>query len=189
MNTTKIKEIVGYRVELQPAACCLDDYGRELSRQDDIWIVEKVADTVDISNIRTGHVARLGMDHIHHFTSNANESSGGTRRAFLTLNVQIFLQKDRCRFIPSLRPGESVKPEPVKILEKWVDFNYPFRSGILQKVQSEGYTISWCLDTKLAQKTDLEGWEIVLERDEHGMLTKFKVKDGPANQTLIKKRG
>jgi hypothetical protein len=54
---------------------------------------------------------------------------------------------------------------------------------------SQGRTAAaWCLDSKLSRKVDLEGWEVVAETDAMGVLMKFRLKDRPADQTLIKKR-
>lgn len=75
-------------------------------------------------------------------------------------------------------------PDPV---EKWVDFDYPRASGLQAKLSEDGYKVAWCLDTKLARRVDLEGWQVVVEPDVNGVLSKFRLKDRPADQTLIKK--
>ena len=71
--------------------------------------------------------------------------------------------------------------------EKWVDFQYPHDSGLQVRLENAGYKIAWCLDTKLSRRVDLEGWEVVTEPDEKGIPTRFRLKDKPADQTLIKK--
>src|SRR5215471_16675215 len=73
-------------------------------------------------------------------------------------------------------------------IEKWVDLKYPNDSGLQAKLEAAGYRVAWCLDTNLARKLDLEGWEVVVEPSDQGMPTKFRLKDRPADQTLIKKR-
>jgi len=73
-------------------------------------------------------------------------------------------------------------------IEKWVDLKYPSDSGLQAKLGAAGYRVAWCLDTNLARKLDLEGWEVVVEPSDQGMPTKFRLKDRPADQTLIKKR-
>src|SRR5712692_6692794 len=73
-----------------------------------------------------------------------------------------------------------VKPE---VIEKWVDINYPSDTGLQDKLKAVGYRVAWCSDKKLSRKTDLEGWEIVIEPDANGIHTKFRLED-PANQTL-----
>jgi hypothetical protein len=189
MNWEQMKKNVGCRVQLVPTACRLDDAGRELPSIDDDWNIEEVStDGLRISNIRTGHVSTLGKDHVHHFTTNPDRSRAGIRHGFLTLNVQVFLQGNKLWVRPNARPGEPVKPQLGEVLEKWVDFSYPFDSGIQQRLEASGYRVAWCSDAKLSRKIDLEDWEVVVEPDAQGVPTKFRVKDRPANQTLIKRR-
>jgi hypothetical protein len=188
MNWEYMKKNVGCRIQLVPIACRLDENGRELPQIDDDWIIEEVSDSgVRISDSR-GHVTILGKDHIHHFTSNPDRSRTGIPHGFLTLNVQVFLQGNRLWVRPCARPGEPVRPQRAEPAEKWVDLMYPLDSGLQQKLEAAGYRVRWCLDTKLSRRIDLEGWEIVVEPDTHGVLTKFRIKDRPADQTLIKKR-
>jgi len=189
MNWEYMKRNVGSRVQLVPMACRLDEYDRELPPIDDEWIVEgAVEDGVPISNVRTDHGITLGRDHIHHFTSNPDGYRDGIERGFLTLHVQVFLQGTRCWVRPNARPGEPVKVQPLQIAEKCVDFRYPFESGIQQRIETAGYRLAWCLDTNLTRKIELEGWEIVVEPDARGVPTKFRVKDRPADQILVRRR-
>ena len=160
---------------------------RELPREDDDWIIEEVsASGLRMMNTRTQHQITLGADHIHHFTSNPNRSHGGIQYGFLTLNVQVTIGRNGCSVRPNSRPGESVRPQPIEIEEKWVDLRYPFDSGIQQRLESEGYTVKWCSDDKLSRKIDLEGWEVVVEPDARGIQWKFRIKDRPTCLTLIK---
>jgi len=73
--------------------------------------------------------------------------------------------------------------------DKWVDFQYPSDSGLQERLANAGYKVAWCLDTRLSRKIDIEGWEIVTELNERGIPTRFRLKDKPADQTLIKKHG
>ena len=189
MNLEQLKKNVGWRVQLVPIASRLDENGRELLPMDDDWVINEVSTTgLRVSNIRTGQVANLGKDHVHHFTSNPDRSQTEIPHGFLTLNVQVFLQGNKLWVRPNARPGEPVKPQPVEVIEKWVDFKYPSDSGLQRRLEAAGYRVAWCLDTKLSRKIDLEGWEIVVEPDAQGVRTKFRLKDRPADQTLIKKR-
>lgn len=190
MNREQLRKSVGFRIQLEPIACVLDKYGQELPTENHEWIVHQVTSAgVSISNVQTRHATTLGLDHIHHFTSNPDKSvQGGLQYGFFILNVQLFLQGNSLWLRPNSRPGERVKPPPVEILEKWVDFRYPSDSGLQSMLNAAGYRVAWCLDTRLARKIDLEGWEIVVEPDDRGMLTKFRLQDRPADQTLIKKR-
>lgn len=188
MNWEQMKKNVGCRVQLVPIACHLDENSRELPQIDDDWIIEEVsAAGVRISSNSCGHVTTLGKDHIHHFTSNPDRSRTGIPHGFLTLNVQVFLQGNRLWVRPSARPGEPVRPQRSEVIEKWVDLMYPSDSGLQQKLEAAGYRVAWCLDTKLSRKIDLDGWEVIVEPSEQGVLTKFRLKDRPADQTLIKK--
>jgi hypothetical protein len=189
MQWEQMKKNVGCRVQLLPVACRLDEAGQELPSIDDDWIVEEVAETgVRISNTRTSHTTTLGADHIHHFTSNPDRSQGGIRHGFLTLHVQLFLQGSDLKVRPNSRPGEPVKPQVIRIAEKWTDINYPFASGLQGKLERQGYRVGWCRDTDLPRKLDIEGWEVVVEPDANGIPTSFHLNDLPANQTLVKKR-
>ena len=79
-------------------------------------------------------------------------------------------------------------PSDRQTVEKWVDLKYASDSGLQAKLEAAGYRVAWCLDTNLARKLDLEGWEVVVEESDPGVPTKFRLKDRPADQTLIKKR-
>lgn len=187
MNLEQLKKNKGWRVQLIPIASRLDENGRELPPIDDDWIIQEVSNAgFQIFNARTQHHITLGADHIHNFTSNPDRSRGGIQYGFLTLNVQIFLQGNKCWVRPNLRPGALVKPPVGEIADKWVDFRYPFDTGIQQNLEAAGYTVKWCSDDKLSRKIDLEGWEVVVEPDTVGVRSRFRVKDRPANQTLIK---
>ena len=189
MNWQQMKKNVGYRIQLVPIACLLDGNGCELPPMDDDWIIDEVSIAgVRVSNIRTGHVTTLGKDHVYNFTSNPDRSQTGIPYGFLTLNVQVFLQGNKLWIRPNARPGVPVKPQLVQVIEKWVDLGYPSDSCLQHKLEAAGYRVAWCLDTKLSRKLDLEGWEIVVEPDAQGVLTKFRLKDRPADQTLIKKQ-
>lgn len=188
MNLDQLKKNVGARVQLEPVAIRLDEYGRELPPMNDDWLIEEVTDVgVRILNLRTNHSTILGKDHIHHFTSNPGRSViGGTQRGFLTLLVQIYLQGNTLSIRPCPRPGEVVPPQRTDTVEKWVDFRYPADSGLQGDLEARGYRVAWCLESRLARKIDLEGWEVVVAQDDRGVPTTFHLRDRPENQVLIK---
>ena len=189
MNWEQLKKNVGYRVQLVPIATSLEANGEKISEIDDDWIIEKVSNEgVDISNPRTGHVTRLGKDHIYNFTTNPDKSRGSTKHGFLTLTVQIYLQGQNLTIRPCARPGQKVAVSSTNIVEKWVDLRYPTDSGLQQRLESSGYQVRWSLDSKLSRRIDLEGWELVVEPDVYGIPTTFRVKDRVENHNLIKKR-
>jgi hypothetical protein len=84
------------------------------------------------------------------------------------------------------RPGAPIKPQLDEIVDKYDDPRYPFDCGLQQRLEAVGYRISWCSEAKLSRKVDLEGWEAVVEPDAQGGRTRYRVKDQPADQTLIK---
>jgi hypothetical protein len=187
MNLEQLKKNKGWRVQLVPIASRLDEQGGELPIMDDDWVIEDVSNSeVRISNVRTQHQVTLGADHIHHFTSNPARSRGVIQYGFLILNVQVFVETKGCSVRPNLRPGEPLRLQRDEIVDKWVDFRYPSDSGIQQRLEATGYTVKWCSDDKLSRKTDLEGWEIVVEPDAQGVRSRFRHKDRPYDQTIIK---
>ena len=78
-------------------------------------------------------------------------------------------------------------PQP-EAVDKVVDFNYPRDSGIQQRLEAAGYRVSWCLETKLSRRIDLEGCEVVAEPDAQGKLCKYRLKGSPTDQILLKCR-
>lgn len=67
---------------------------------------------------------------------------------------------------------------PATPAEKWVDLNYPLDSGLQVRLESQGYKVGWCQDTKLSRKLDLEEWEVVIEPDGNGTPSKFRLRIG-----------
>ncbi len=188
MNWDQMKRNLHARVQLKPTPHRLDDYGRKLPPVADEWIIEEVSgEGVRINNVRTGHTTTLGKDHIYDYLSNPDQSRAGNKHGFLTLKVQIFLRPRGLSMTPTARPGESVEPPPVEIAEKWVSQDYPTRSGLNAQLEAAGYSIAWAWDAKLADLL-LEGWEIVVEPDAEGRLTKFRFDQVGPRQTLVKRK-
>ena len=190
MNLDLLKKNIGIRVQLEPPAIRLDKIGRELPGRNTDWIVQNVTDTevrIDTAEM-LGLTTPLGKDHIHHFTSNPSRSvAGGLQYGFLSLHVQLFIQNDRITYRPCSRPGERVAPLPAPIEKRWVQLGYPVKSGIQQKLEASGYRASWCRESRLAD-LELEGWEVVVVNDPHGMLTSFHLRDISENQIYVKRR-
>jgi len=116
----------------------------------DDWIIEDVStDGVRIKNVRTDYTTTLGKDHIYDYVSNPDRSRDGVKHGFLTLKVQLFLNTKGVSITPTPRPGESVEPAVVQIQEKWVDADYPARSGLKIRLEAAGYSLSWAWDSKL----------------------------------------
>jgi hypothetical protein len=188
MNWDQMKKNVHTRVQLKPISFRLDDYGRKLPPLDDDWIIEEVsADGVRVKNLRTHHTTTLGKDHIYDYISNPDRSQNGIKHGFLTLKVQIFLKPKDLSITPTSRPGESVEPPTVEIAEKWVNADYPARSGLKAQLEAVGYSLAWAWDRNLAD-LGLKGWEIVIAPDAQGVLTKFRFDEVGPHQTLVKKK-
>jgi len=190
MNRDQITKNVGARVQLEPPARFLDANGVELpSMRNDDWIIHAAdEDGLRIQNVYSNHVAVLGYDHIHHYTSNPGRSPGGLRYGFLSLHVQIFIQGMNLTIRPNARPSEPVDPPKVEIGQMWVDFRYASDSGLQQELEAEGFTIGWCDERKLPRRIGLEGYELVLVRERSGKLVSLHCESQPSNLTLIKRR-
>lgn len=105
MKKDQLKKIVGHRVRLRPVAKRRSGT-QELPRIDDDWTVRQVeGDVIELSNPRTDHVARLGLDHIHSYLSDPGRDIGGIRYGFLQLRVQLCLRPLDVEIEP-LHPGE-----------------------------------------------------------------------------------
>lgn len=89
MNKDKLRKLSNFRVRLRPIAKRFDG-NTQLDICDDDWIITKVEDSGPvISNIRTGHTAILGFDHIHHYASDPVRDFDGLKHGFLILTVQV----------------------------------------------------------------------------------------------------
>jgi hypothetical protein len=104
MNKQELKKSVGKRVRIRPKAKRFDGGpdGPELPQIDDDWSIDRITDEgLAISNARTDHLAILGYDHIHHFTSDPQR---GQEFGFLTLTVQIHIGGNRLWIEPNVIP-------------------------------------------------------------------------------------
>jgi hypothetical protein len=189
MNLGRLKKNVGRWMEIVPPACHLDDWGNPLPEKNEDWRVEEVTDDVVHLSAQSGHQVKLGTDHIYSFATNPqrrSETEGDF--GFLTLHVQVFVQGDRVSVRPNARPGERVSVSPATVEDKIVTFSYPTESGIQQRLEAAGFRLQWSLESELAGRVDLHGWEIVVEPDAKGKLFQFRCKDPHDDQILIKKR-
>ena len=137
---------------------------------------------------QNGYQLKLGTDHIYSFSTNPQGASAEDNLGFLSLHVQVFVQAERVFVKPNARPGERVPPNPAVIEDKIVKFNYPTESGIQQRLEAAGYRLLWSLESELASRVDLHGWELVVEPDANGKLFRFRCKDPRDDQILLKKR-
>ena len=179
MNKDQMKKNLHAHAQLRPPACRLDQNGAELAPgvyvgENDTWFIQDVSDAgVQISHA-SGHVRLLGYDHIYKFTS--DEPRQGTKRGFLTLHVQLFIQGNNIRLEPNARPGEPVAP--LRPASKLVESSYPVDSGIQQKNEAQGFRISWSRPESVSGLIDMQGFEVVVEPDGRGGLSTFRTRDG-----------
>ena len=187
MQWNKLKQSVGYRVRLSPIAYRLDDLGRTIPELDEDWLISQGPsdETIQISRI-AGHSIPLAKDQVHHFTSDPIRSVGDARYGMLSLLVQIYIQGAEVKVRPTVQPGVPVPPPDIKIEDRAVDFNYPSDSGIQARLMAQGYKVSWALESRLARLTEIEGWEIVIEKTPTG-LARFRAKDRRDDQVLVRK--
>lgn len=135
-----------------------------------------------------GLTTTIGKDGIHHYNSNPSRSiPHGLQYGLLMLTVQMYIQGGKISYRPCARPGERVPPFIVQITRQAVDFNYPNVSGIQARLDAEGWRAGWCKESRVPT-LELEGWEIVVETDRHGMPTSFCLPDKPENQVYVKTR-
>jgi len=189
VNLERLKKDVGRWMELVPPACHLDHLGNSLPEKNEDWRVEEVTDDVVRLSTQSGHQVKLGTDHIQSFATNPQRNSETEDKfGFLKLHVQVFVQGERVYVKPNVRPGERVAVASVVVEDKIVTPDYPTESGIQQRLEAAGFRLQWSLESQLAGRVDLHGWEIVIEPDTKGKLFRFRCKDPRDDQILIKKR-
>jgi hypothetical protein len=178
MNKDMMKKNVGVHVLLVPPACRLDQHGFELKAvDDDWWLIQDVTnDGVQISDPRTGHFRNLGYDHVHRFTTDGTRN--GSRRGFLSLHVQVFVQGNDVRVVPNARPGDPVQSKRPEVFDKIVEIRYPELSGIQERLLAQSYRIGWVRPDRVSSLVDLEGYEVVVEADVRGVVSTFRTRDG-----------
>src|SRR5260370_30329180 len=188
MKLDRLKKNVGWRMEILPPACHLDDQGNPLPEKNEDWLVEEVTDDLVWLSEQSGYQLKLGTDHVYSFATNPQRASAGGNFGFLSVHVQVFVQGGRVFVKPNARPGERVPPIPAVVRDKIVGFDYPTESGIHQRLEAAGYRLLWSLESELATRVDLHGWKIVIEPDANGKLFRFRCKDPHDDQILLKKR-
>jgi hypothetical protein len=92
MKLDRLKKNVGWRMELVPPACHLDDQGNLLLEKNEDWLVEEVTDDLVRFSDQSGHQLKLGTDHIYSFATNPQRASAEGNFGFLSLHVQVFVR-------------------------------------------------------------------------------------------------
>jgi hypothetical protein len=190
MNLEQLKKNIGWRVQLAPSAIHLDALGRELPSRNEDWIIQ----SVDATEVRVeeasipGLMTTFGADVVHRFDTNRSRSdAGGSQFGFLVLTQQMVIQQGKITYRPCSRPGEHVPPPPVTIVEQWVDFSFPIKSGIQTSLEESGYRVAWVNASRLPS-LEFEGWEMVIEKDRYGMPSSFHLRTNPENMVFVKTR-
>jgi hypothetical protein len=111
MNLDQLKRDVGCRRRrLVPPACHLDSAGDALPAWDEEWTIKAVTDEYIEIEADSGHLYRLGKDHIRNCTTDIQRSGDGRKLGFLVLHVQLFVQGAEVRAVPNHQPGAAVAP-------------------------------------------------------------------------------
>lgn len=192
VNLEMLKGNVGWRMQLAPQAIHLDELGRELPGKNEDWIIRTVtADEVRLDEATImGYTVALGADYVQSFTSNPSRSVlGGLQYGFLKLTMQMYIPRDKpIWFQPCVRPGERLPPPTVQIRELSVDLHYPEKAGIQARLMSTGYQVGWARLSQLPRR-ELDGWEVVIEKDNQGRPSSFCVRDPRDTLVYVKRRG
>ena len=116
MNKSALKKCSWSHVRLRPIAKRFyGANGPQLPPVDDDWLIHEVGDVVRISNTATGHGTVLGLDQIHHYST---DPPRGERIGFLTLNVQVHIGGNALWTEPTFRPGEAL-PDQFANVRNW----------------------------------------------------------------------
>lgn len=106
MNKSSLKKSSWTHARIRPVAKRFYGVnGPQLPPVDDDWLIGEVGDAVRITNAHTGHATVLGLDQIHHYST---DPARGQRCGFLTLNVQLHIGGDSLWIEPTFRPGEAL---------------------------------------------------------------------------------
>jgi hypothetical protein len=113
LNWDKLEGLLYWRVRIRPVAQRFDG-DTQLVAEDDVWIVKRVQKkvVVELENVRTGHIAKLGNDYIHHFVSDPPSETDGAKHAILDLDVQIVLRGQALQIEPIRRSQLAKYDEP-----------------------------------------------------------------------------
>jgi hypothetical protein len=60
--------------------------------------------------------------------------------------------------------------------------NHELRNGFF------GLEVGWCREARLSTLVDVEGWEVVMERDRNGVLQSFRIKGRDTDLVFVKRR-
>jgi hypothetical protein len=173
---------------LQPRPNVVFEAGLAFGRNPDRTILVEVGSPKAFSDVAGRHIVRLSNEEARRRDLMDRLKTAGC--GVQPINDD-WLKTGDFQVSRSVTPGAIVSEAAAVDNEpsvKWVDLQYPADSGLQEQLLSEGYEIRWCLDTNLVTRLDIEGWSLVTQRSKTGREVILKVKDRPADQTLIKKK-
>jgi hypothetical protein len=111
MNKDQLVKSVGFHVRLVPAPIT-----RQGMVADEDWIVRRVeTDRVELERTVAGHVKTLGIDQIHHFSTDPERDACGVRHGFYNLLGQIIIDGPKVVFDPAPSPRTRTQPDPARL--------------------------------------------------------------------------
>lgn len=141
MNKTRIKNCMGHRMQLVPAAVHLDSDGDRIQVGEDFWTVQAMpTEHVELVN-DNGLTCRLGYDHIHNYATDPERSTESHQYGMLVLNMQLVFRNGELKFYPT-RPGVAYDPPGTTKEER---ARIHFTPEIQRLTQQQIYVLSRCV--------------------------------------------
>jgi hypothetical protein len=66
-----------------------------------------------------------------------------------------------------------------KVVDLWVNMEYPQKLGLIEKLKAEGYDVQWERAIDEATRIELEEWEHVIVDRPDGARVRLKIHDAP----------
>jgi predicted nucleotide-binding protein len=177
--------------QLQARPNVLFEAGLGFGRNPDRTILVEVGSPKPFSDVAGRHTVRLSNDESRRQDLMDRLKTAGCKVQPPDERWRTVGKFEVSRTVPAATSGKAilltaaVETEPSV---KWVDILYPLNSGLQEQLKAEGYTVRWSLDTDLARRLDINGWTLVTQSSGSGREVILKMKDRPADQTLIKKK-
>jgi len=97
MNKSALKKNIGKKVRIRPVPLKRTLSG--FKRIDDLWFVERVSDdSIELSNLTTGHSKKIGLDHVKEYKTDPKFESDG----FIILRSQFIIDNKTINVEPIL---------------------------------------------------------------------------------------
>lgn len=127
------------------------------------------------------------------YTLSSDERAGITNGIWLCQNCAKLVDNDPIRYTIEFlcqwksaaeqealeRIGKTARnrEKKIEVIDKWVSTAYTEKSGIIKKIQEQGYKLRWTTSKKESERVDLEGWKPVLLGQPNGNKARLKAKD------------